>query len=127
MNRLFDASVRRTGVGATDGFIPPMDVTVLKDHVLVKADLPGLRKEDVTVTLEDGYLTIRGEKKGETETKDAHSFHRERVFGSFTRSFEVPVAVDAKRIEATFKDGVLEVRLPKSEEAKPKQIEIKVS
>ena len=100
-------------------FSPAVDIVVEKDNVIVKADLPGLTKDDVSVTLQDNYLTIRGEKKHETEQKEANYFLSERVYGSFTRTIELPLAVDAKKIEARFKDGVLHVTLPKTEEAKP--------
>jgi HSP20 family protein len=126
MNRLFDTSLRRHG-GFEDVFNPAIDVVVGKDNVVVKADLPGLTKDDVTVSLQENLLTIKGEKKHELEQKDSSYFVSERAYGSFTRVVELPTAVDAKKIDARFKDGVLEVTLPKTEEAKPKQIEVKVS
>jgi HSP20 family protein len=126
VNRLFDTSLRRHG-GFDGVFSPALDVVVEKDNVLVKADLPGLGKDDISVTLQDNHLTIKGEKKHEVEQKEANYFLSERVHGSFTRTIELPVAVDAARIEARFKDGVLHVTLPKTEQAKPKQIEVKVS
>ena len=126
MNRLFDTSLRDRGV--FDGaFSPAVDVVVGKDNVVVKADLPGLSKDDVTVSLQENYLTIKGKKKHEFEQKETNCFVSERGYGSFTRTVELPTAVDAKKVEARFKDGVLEVTLPKTEEAKPKQIEVKVS
>ncbi len=126
MDRLFDTSLRHRGV--FDGaFSPAIDMVVEKDNVIVKADLPGLTKDDVTVSLQDNYLTITGEKKHEFEQKETNYFVSERAYGSFTRAVELPTAVDAKKIEARFKDGVLEVTLPKTEEAKPKQIEVNVS
>jgi len=128
MNRLFGSSLRRLGRSSFDGaFIPAIDVAEEKDSFLVKADLPGLSKDDVSVTLQDNYLTIKGEKKHETETKEADYYRQERFSGSFSRMIELPSTVDARKIDAQFKDGVLHVRLPKAEEAKPKQIEIKVS
>ena len=120
MNRLFETSLRHPG-GFDAAFSPSIDVVVEKDNVTVKADLPGLTKDDVTVTLQDNYLTIKGEKKHEVEQQDANYFLSERVHGSFTRTIELPMAVDAKKIEARFKDGVLHVTLPKTEDAKPKQ------
>jgi len=126
VNRLFDTSLRRHG-GFEGVFSPALDVVVEKDNVLVKADLPGLGKDDISVTLQDNYLTIKGEKKHEVEQKEANYFLNERVHGSFARTVELPVAVDAAKIDARFKDGVLHVTLPKTEEAKPKQIEVKVS
>lgn len=128
MNRLLNRSLRRSGsAGFDDAFVPAIDVVEEKDSYLVRADLPGLSKEDVSVTMQDSYLTIKGEKKHETETKEANYYRQERVHGSFARTIELPMSVDAKKIDGQFKDGVLQVRLPKSEEAKPKQIEVKVS
>ena len=126
MNRLFDTSLRRHG-GFDGAFNPSIDVVVGKDNVVVKADLPGMSKDDVTVSLQENYLTIKGDKKHEFEQKETNYFVSERAYGSFIRTIELPTAVDAKKIEARFKDGVLEVTLPKTEEAKPKQIEVKVS
>lgn len=128
MNRLFDLSFRRLGRASWEGtFLPVIDVIEQKDNYIVKAELPGLTKDDVSVTLQDNYLTIKGEKKHEAETKDANYYRRERLYGAFCRTIELPTTVDAKKIEAQFKDGVLSVKLPKTEEAKPKQIEVKVS
>jgi HSP20 family protein len=126
MNRMFDTSLhRRTG---WDGlFTPAVDLVEEKDHFVLKADLPGLAKDDVSVTMQDNYLTIKGEKKHETETKEASRYLSERVYGAFSRTIELPTSVDAKKIDASFKDGVLRVTLPKTEEAKPKQIEVKVN
>jgi HSP20 family protein len=128
MNRMFDTSLQRRSRGDVEpAFLPAVDVVEEKDGYLIKADLPGLTKEDVSVSLQDNYLTIKGEKKHETETKEAHYYRCERSYGSFTRTIELPTSVDAKKIDAHFKDGVLSVKLPKTEEAKPKQIEVKVN
>jgi len=128
MNRWFDTSLRRLGRGEFYGnFLPAVDVVEEKDNYLVNVELPGLTKDDVSVTLQDNYLTIKGEKKYEAEKKDAHYYRRERMYGAFSRTIELPSTVDAKKIEAQFKNGVLSVRLPKTEEAKPKQIEVKVN
>ena len=126
VNRLFGATLSRQS-GFDVAFSPAIDVAVEKDNVIVSADLPGLTRDDVSVTLQDNYLTIKGEKKQETEKKETNYFLSERVHGSFTRVIELPVAVDAAKIDARFKDGVLQVMLPKTEEAKPKQIEVRVS
>jgi len=126
MNRLFSTSLGQRGL-FEDGFAPALDVTVDEGNVKVQVDLPGLAREDVNVTLQDNYLTIRGEKKRETESRESSYFHKERVHGAFRRTIELPVAVDARKIDARFKDGVLHVTLPKAEDAKPKQIEVKVS
>ena len=126
MNRLFDTSLRRRG--APDGdFVPALDIVEEKDNLVVKADLPGMTKDDITVAIQDNVLTIKGERKYEAEKKDANYYRRERVCGSFVRSLELPVTVDPNKVSASFRDGVLHVTLPKSEDAKPKQIEVKVS
>ncbi len=128
MNRLFNTSLGRTATRDLNGlFAPAIDVAEDKDNYVVKAELPGLTKDDVSVTLEDNYLTIRGEKKHEAEDKGANYHHKERAYGSFSRTIGLPTTVDAQKIGAQFKDGVLQVTLPKSEAAKPKQIEVKVN
>ena len=98
-----------------------------KDNFLVKVDLPGLSKDDVSLTIQDNFLTIKGERKHEVEKKDTNFFHRERVHGTFARTIELPTRVDAGKVAATFRDGVLHVTLPKSEEAKPKEIQVSVN
>jgi HSP20 family protein len=125
MNRLFETSLRGRGMG-TD-FAPALDLVEEKDHLVVKADLPGMRKEDIHVSFQDNLLTIRGERKYETEKKETNYHHRERVYGSFVRSIELPCRVDANKVTANFRDGVLHVTLSKSEEAKTKEIEVNVS
>jgi HSP20 family protein len=127
MNRLFDSSLRRmSGRSVNGGFLPDCDIVEEKEHLLIRLDLPGLRKEDVNVTLQEGVLTIKGERKTEAASKEATWYLRERDAGSFTRTIDLPVAVNAGKIDAHFRDGVLEITLPKTEEAKPKQIEVKV-
>ena len=128
MNRLFDDSFRRLGRGDWEGaFAPAVDVIEEKDKYLVRADLPGLSRDDVSVTLQDHFLTIKGEKKHETETKETNFYRHERQTGTFARVIELPSVVAAAKIDASFKDGVLQITLPKREEAKPRQIDIKVS
>jgi len=98
-----------------------------KDNVIVKAELPGMKKEDIEVTLAGDMLSISGERKEEKESKDAENYRSERYFGRFQRSVTLPHQVDPNKIQASYKDGILTVTLPKSEEAKRKQIEVKVS
>jgi HSP20 family protein len=105
---------------------PAVDIAEQENEYLVKMELPGVNKEDVKISLESNILTIRGEKKQEKEEKNK-SLHRvERSYGSFQRSFTLPTSVKNDKIDAFFEDGVLSVTLPKMEEAKPKQIEVKV-
>lgn len=115
VNRAFDTA-----------FAPALDVVEEKDSFLVKMDLPGLTKDDVNVTIQDNFLTVKGERKHEVEKKDTNFYHRERVYGAFARTVELPTRVDATKVQANFRDGVLHVTLPKSEEAKPKEIKVSV-
>ena len=106
---------------------PSADISETDSEYTIKAELPEVKKEDVKVTFQNGVLTIRGERKQEKEEK-GKKYHRvERSYGSFFRSFAVPDTVDETRVRAEFKDGLLNLQVPKSEKAKPKTIEVKVS
>ncbi len=107
-------------------WLPNTDVVEEKDKYLVKVELPGLDKKDVDIKVEDNILSISGERKEEKEEKDARYHRIERRYGSFVRSFRLPETVNQNAIEASFKNGVLTVQLPKSEKAIPKAIEVKV-
>jgi HSP20 family protein len=107
-------------------WVPSVDVSETDGEYQIKAEIPDVKKEDVRVTLEDGVLTIQGERKQEKEEK-GKKYHRiERSYGSFVRSFTLPDLVDEEKVKAEFKDGVLNLKLPKSEKAKPKAIEVTV-
>jgi HSP20 family protein len=107
-------------------WVPACDIYETDKEIVVKAELPGIKKEDVFVSIENNLLTIRGERKFEEEVK-RENFHRvERSYGEFLRSFTLPAFIDPTKILAEFKEGLLMVFLPKREEAKPKQIEVKV-
>ena len=110
-----------------EGWTPAVDVYEDNDKYVVKAELPGMKKEDIDVSLDGNTLTISGERKQEEEKKEGENYRSERFFGRFQRSITLPTAVQANKIEATYKDGVLNVTLPKAEEAKPKQIQVKTS
>ena len=105
---------------------PSVDISEDDKEWLVKTDLPEVKKEDVKVTVENGVLTITGERKFEKEEKDKKYHRIERAYGNFLRSFALPDAADGSKVAAEFKDGVLKVHLPKSEKAKPKAVEVKV-
>jgi HSP20 family protein len=105
---------------------PAVDVFEEKDDIVVKAELPGIEKDNIEVNVSDHHLTIKGEKKKEEEVKQEDYYRCERSYGSFLRTLELPADVKADKVKAAFKDGVLEVRLPKTEEAKTKEIKIKV-
>jgi HSP20 family protein len=105
---------------------PPVDVLEETDRILVKVEVPGVDEKDLRVTFEDGLLTISGERQ--FERKDDRNYHRiERAYGSFTRTFTLPRSVEAGKIQANYRNGVLEIEIPKREEAKPKQIQINVN
>jgi HSP20 family protein len=103
---------------------PAVDMYESDQALTLKAELPGFSKDDVQVDIKDNVLTLKGERKREHEVKEEQYHRVERVFGAFRRSFVLPALVDADKAEATFKDGVLELKLPKAEEAKPKRIGI---
>jgi HSP20 family protein len=130
INRVFtDAYGRSDESLMTSGnWVPPVDIYQNGDHeVVLKAELPDMTREDIDITVENGTLTIRGEKKFSSEVKE-DSFRRiERRYGTFSRSFSLPQTVDTARVGAEYKNGVLTVRLPLREEAKPRQIKVDVA
>jgi HSP20 family protein len=109
------------------GWAPALDVYEQKDHFIVKAELPGMKKEDIEVSFTDGSLSISGERKSETKHEDAEVYRAERFFGRFQRTVTLPTPVAVDKTKASYKDGVLTVTLPKTEEAKPKHIDVSVS
>ncbi len=106
--------------------MPSLDVYEEKDAVVVKAELPGMKKEEVEVNLVGESLTIKGEKKEDNEVKENDYYRRERSYGSFLRTVALPCEVKSEEIKASFNDGVLEIRMPKTEEAKKKSISVKI-
>lgn len=110
----------------SDVLSPAIDIYETKDDVVIKAEIPGINKEDIKINIVDNSLIIEGEKKQEKEVKDENYYRVERRYGTFRRVIDIPVPVKTEEVEATYKDGVLEVKLPKKEEAKPKEIEVKV-
>jgi HSP20 family protein len=126
MDRLFEDSFvrlpRLSGDGAGEF---PIDMYQNKDDLVVKATLPGVKPEEVEITITDNTLTIRGEHTEEQETKEDDYLYRERYYGTFSRSVPIPVKVKDEKAEATFEEGVLTVTMPKAEEIKPKQIKVK--
>jgi HSP20 family protein len=123
VDRLFDTFF---GQGERDPrrWVPPMDLVESEKHFVLKADLPGLSEGDVAIEVEDGTLRISGERKAEREESERGWYRIERSFGSFSRSLSLPDGVDTDGIDASFRNGVLEVRIPKPAERKPRRIEI---
>jgi HSP20 family protein len=105
-------------------WVPAVDILERNDHFIIRAELPGVAKDEMDVHVEDGVLTLSGERKRETETGDGAAFRTERIYGAFARSFTLPTTVDASKVSAAYKDGVLTVTVPKAETAKPKKVEI---
>jgi HSP20 family protein len=106
---------------------PPVDIFEGQDQLVIRAEVPGVQLKDMDIRIENGVLTLHGERKHDTDINDANVHLMERVYGAFTRSFSLPTTVDAANVTATYKDGVLEVTVPKAETAKPKSIEIKAA
>jgi HSP20 family protein len=129
MNRLFNTVFDQpTGGGGNGGalrrWMPAMDLVETDEHFVLRADLPGLSEDDIKIELEDGTLTVSGERKAEHESKNEGFYRVERTFGTFSRSLTLPRGVDGEAVTANFDRGVLEVRIPKPEERKPRRIEI---
>ena len=129
MNRLFNTffeTPTTSNGGSVRRWVPSIDVAETDTHFVLRADLPGLTEEDVSSELDDNVLTVAGERKSEHEEKNEGFYRVERSFGQFRRSLTLPEGVDADSIAATFDNGVLEVRIPKPEERKPRRVAIKV-
>ena len=128
IDRLFEsplAELTRTSQ-LLSGWTPPIDLFEDKDHFIVRAELPGMKKEDIDLSLHDGSLSISGERKSEDSHQEAEAYRTERFFGRFQRTITFPALVAADQVKAGYKDGILTVKLPKTEEAKPKHIDVKV-
>jgi len=127
INRLFDSPLAEFGAfpRLMNAWGPSLDLYEDKDNLVVKVELPGMKKDEIDVSLQDGTLTISGERKSE-ELKDAEPHRLERFYGRFQRSISLPSPVNGNKVKANYTDGILTVTLPKTEEAKPKQIEVSV-
>ncbi len=129
VNRLLGQSLAyggRNALAEAGEWAPGVDIVEEKERILVSADLPGLKQEEIAVEVADNVLTIRGERKQETEDKDRTVHRTERVYGTFARSFSLPQTVDAARVAAEYTNGVLNVTVPKREEVRPRQIKVDV-
>jgi len=130
MSRLFNAFFTRTSdrtEGRTLSWSPLVDISETDDKIKVTAEVPGMKKDDIKISIQDNVLTLKGEKKQEKEEKDKNSHRVERAYGAFERSFSLPASVQTDKVKASYKEGVLTISLPKPEEAKPKEIDISVS
>lgn len=133
MDRLFEdffapVSRRRRWLKTDVGVVVPnIEMYDRKDEIVLKAEIPGVSKEDIDLTITKDSITLKGEVKKEEEIKEEDYYACERSYGSFTRSVALPVEVNSEKAKASFKNGVLEITLPKKEEAKPKEIKIEVS
>jgi HSP20 family protein len=129
IDRLFDSPLTELTRSSNllSGWTPALDVYEDKENFTVKAELPGMKKEEIEVSLHDGSLSISGERKTETKHADAEVYRAERFFGRFQRTVTLPTAVAADKVKAAYKDGVLTITLPKTEEAKPKQIDVSIN
>lgn len=130
INRLFEDAFPRTREREEDlspgVWRPAVDIFEGETAVVLKAELPGIKKEDVSVEVKDNVLTIKGERKAESEIKEEKYYRRERTYGSFSRSFNLQYTVKPDKIKARFKDGVLVIEVPKPEEEIPKQINVNI-
>ena len=128
MNRMYEESVRARGTEegemASGSWAPPVDIYETQDSLLVKVELPEVKREDIDIRMENGVLTIRGQRKLSEELKNYQCYRMEAQYGAFSRSFSLPRTVNPDRIEASYKDGVLSITIPKREETKARQIQI---
>lgn len=128
INNLFEAPLRTDGTRQTQlftGWTPALDVYQTSDDIVAVVELPGMRKDDIEISLQDGILTISGERKSEAPEGEGNT-RSERFVGKFRRSISLPTRVDGNKVNATYKDGILTVTLPKAEDVKPKQIQVNV-
>ena len=112
---------------AYGAWVPPVDIFQDNDNLVLRTEVPGVEKDAIDVRVENGVLTLQGERKTDGDLNEKNAFRRERIFGRFARSFTLPTSVDAARITARYRDGILEIVLPKAEAAKPKRVEIQAA
>lgn len=115
IQRYFD-DFSNYGFNVSDNFSPRIDISEEKNNIIVEAEIPGVKKDNIKITLQDNILTIEGEKKKETEEKEKNYYRSERIYGSFKRSFTLPVEVDSEKVDAKFENGTLRITLKKMEE-----------
>ncbi len=123
-NTSFEALPAKISQEAT--WLPSLDISEDKDSVVIKMDLPGVKQQDIDISISADTLTVKGERKKEEEVKNKNYHRIERFYGTFARSLRLPSYVDTNKVKASYKDGVLEILLPKTESAKPKQIKVEI-
>ncbi|HNX68507.1 MAG TPA: Hsp20/alpha crystallin family protein [Candidatus Omnitrophota bacterium] len=126
INRLFSTSLRRSQPGFAADYFPAVDLHESETQYALSMDVPGMERKDLDISVTGNTLTVKGERKSEEKKKEKGWFYSERKYGFFQRSIELPTEVDGDKITATYKDGVLELLVPKSEKARPKQIRVDV-
>jgi HSP20 family protein len=127
VNRLFDNFFGRPGSGAAGrAWAPPVDLYETADDLVLTLELPGVRDKDVTVSITGDLLTVKGERRFEHDVKEQQFLHVERAYGKFERLVQLPIPVQADKVKATYRDGLLEIKLPKTEEIKPKEIKVDI-
>ena len=127
MNRLFEdagRTYRGDEASATTTWSPAVDIFETENDIMVKAELPGIERKDITLNLDNNVLTLKGERKFEKETRQENYHRIERSYGGFSRAFSIPAIVDEEKIRADYKDGILSIALPKKDQVKPKEIRI---
>ena len=125
LNRVFVAPYNGEDESTYSAWMPPVEIFDHEDNLVLRAELPGMSQKDIDLSVENGVLSLRGEKRRERDLKEENVHRAERYYGNFVRTFTLPTTVDVNAIRASYKDGVLEVVLPKAETAKSKKIEIK--
>jgi HSP20 family protein len=125
INRFFDSPFSNGGSDVFNTWAPALDLFEDKDNLILRAEVPGMKKEDLEISIHDNVVSISGERRNQKKYEGSETSREERVFGRFTRSLKLPKQVDTGKVKASYKDGVLTVTLPKSEEAKPRQIEVR--
>lgn len=131
MNRLFDETLTRTGRGegeelARGVWSPAVDIYETDESIVLKAEIPGIDKKEVSIEVKDNMLILKGERKFEKEIKEENYHRMERAYGAFQRTFTLPNIIEKENVKAKYKDGILEITLPKVKEAKPKHMKVEV-
>jgi HSP20 family protein len=126
VNRLFDNFFGRSVSGAGRPWAPPVDLYETKDDLVLTMEVPGVQDQDVSVSITGDLLSVKGERRLDRDVKEGQFLHLERVYGKFERLVQLPIPVQADKVKASYRDGILEIKLPKTEEIKPKEIKVDI-